>query len=418
VPDTSRVAALQVSHKLKIAYREGFIKNRYVGRTFIMPGQQMRRKSVRRKLNAMALEFVDKNVLIVDDSIVRGTTSKEIVQMARDAGAKKVYFASCAPPVRYPNVYGIDMPSRQELVAFGRDDDLIAKEIGADMVIYQDLNDLIASCQKFNPNITTFDCSVFNGHYVTGGVTNEYLDRLEKSRSDLAKSSRENLHSPEAIGLHNLRHTSSQASLERNSWNDQINMEATSRQRKERLKATRKRKLASSKSEEQASEEQAFKEQVSEERASEEQASEEQASEEQASEEQAIEEASNIVKKPVLKFRNYTPSNEEIKTAAKIHIATPNDLDETLEKHVDRITKEVEETEKAKREEEVDLFNLAPKKPNWDLKRDVEKKLAKLERKTQAKARLQSDSAENTSIGLIDAVNAQQKADLEDNDSD
>ncbi|CAG8538156.1 33727_t:CDS:10 [Racocetra persica] len=219
VPDTSRVAALQVSHKLKIAYREGFIKNRYVGRTFIMPGQQMRRKSVRRKLNAMALEFVDKNVLIVDDSIVRGTTSKEIVQMARDAGAKKVYFASCAPPIRYPNVYGIDMPSRRELVAFGLDDDSIAKEIGADMVIYQDLNDLVTSCQKFNPNIAAFDCSVFNGHYVTGGVTNEYLDRLERSRSDLAKSSRENLHSPDTIGLHNFRYTSSQASLERNGRN-------------------------------------------------------------------------------------------------------------------------------------------------------------------------------------------------------
>ncbi|CAG8669089.1 9328_t:CDS:10, partial [Racocetra fulgida] len=350
VPDTSRVAALQVSHKLKIAYREGFIKNRYVGRTFIMPGQQMRRKSVRRKLNAMALEFVDKNVLIVDDSIVRGTTSKEIVQMARDAGAKKVYFASCAPPIRYPNVYGIDMPSRRELVAFGLDDDSIAKEIGADM----DLNDLVASCQKFNPNIATFDCSVFSGHYVTGGVTNEYLDRLERSRSDLAKSSRENLHSPDTIGLHNFRYTSSQASLERNGRNGV----KASRQRKERLEATRKRKLASSKSEEQASEE-------------------------QASEEQAVEEDSNTVKKPVLKFRNYTPANEEIKAAAKIHIATPNDLGETLEKNVDRITKEVEETEKAKREEE-DLFNLAPKKPNWDLKRDVEKKLAKLEKKTQA----------------------------------
>ncbi|CAG8713164.1 19992_t:CDS:10 [Gigaspora margarita] len=218
VPDTSRVAALQLSHKLKIAYREGFIKNRYVGRTFIMPGQQMRRKSVRRKLNAMALEFADKNVLIVDDSIVRGTTSKEIVQMARDAGAKKVYFASCAPPVRCPNVYGIDMPSRRELVAFNRDNDSIAKELGADMVIYQDLNDLIASCQKFNPHITSFDCSVFDGQYVTGGVTDEYLAHLEKDRSDLAKSSRESLHSPDTIGLHNFLHTSSQSYFERNGW--------------------------------------------------------------------------------------------------------------------------------------------------------------------------------------------------------
>ncbi|CAG8550447.1 6587_t:CDS:2 [Dentiscutata heterogama] len=162
-------------------------------------------------------------------------------------------------------------------------------------------------------------------------------------------------------------------------------MEEASRQRKERLETIRKRKLESSKSEEQTVDN---------------------------------EEDSNTVKKPALKFRNYTPANEEIKAAAKVHIATPNDLGETLEKHVDRITKEVEETEQAKREEEVDLFNLAPKKPNWDLKRDVEKKLTKLERKTQAKARLQSESTENTSVGLIDAVNAQQKADLEDNDSD
>ncbi|CAG8679416.1 11189_t:CDS:10, partial [Acaulospora colombiana] len=178
VPDTSRVAALQTSYKLKIPYREGFIKNRYVGRTFIMPGQKMRRENVRRKLNAMALEFSNKNVLIIDDSIVRGTTSKEIIQMARDAGAKKVYFASCAPPIRFPNVYGIDMPSRRELIAFDRDEDLIAKELGADMVIYQNLEDLIASCQKFNPKIT-FDCSVFDGHYITGGVTDEYLNCLE-----------------------------------------------------------------------------------------------------------------------------------------------------------------------------------------------------------------------------------------------
>ncbi|CAG8617680.1 2219_t:CDS:2 [Scutellospora calospora] len=167
-------------------------------------------------------------------------------------------------------------------------------------------------------------------------------------------------------------------------------MEEASRQRKERLEATRKRKLEASKSEEQTVDDQ----------------------------------DSNTVKKPVLKFRNYTPTNEEIKAAAKVHIATPNDLDETLEKHVDQITKEVEEAEKAKREEEVDLFNLAPKKPNWDLKRDVEKKLTKLERKTQAsiarliKARLQNESIENTSVGLVDAVNAQHKADLDDNDSD
>ncbi|CAG8463707.1 9233_t:CDS:10 [Acaulospora morrowiae] len=206
VPDTSRVAALQTSYKLKISYREGFIKNRYVGRTFIMPGQKMRRENVRRKLNAMALEFAGKNVLIVDDSIVRGTTSKEIVQMARDAGAKKAgshCFLSGNKFYRFPNVYGIDMPSRRELIAFNRDEDLVAKEIGADMVIYQNLEDLITSCQKFNPKIKSFDCSVFDGHYVTGGITNEYLSHLENVRNDLAKSSRENLHSPETIGLHN-----------------------------------------------------------------------------------------------------------------------------------------------------------------------------------------------------------------------
>ncbi|CAG8450213.1 2329_t:CDS:10 [Ambispora leptoticha] len=216
VPDTSRVAALQVSYKLKIVYREGFIKNRYVGRTFIMPGQLMRRKNVRRKLNAMALEFANKNVLIVDvdelinneihnalDSIVRGTTSKEIVQMARDAGAKKVYFASCAPAIRYPNVYGIDMPSRNELVAHNRSDDEIAMEIGADKVIFQELDDLIASCYKFNQNIKSFDCSVFDGKYVTDAVTPEYLDNLEAIRNDQAKSTRENFQAHETIGLHN-----------------------------------------------------------------------------------------------------------------------------------------------------------------------------------------------------------------------
>ncbi|CAG8470540.1 8562_t:CDS:10 [Ambispora gerdemannii] len=203
VPDTSRVAALQVSYKLKKLYREGFIKNRYVGRTFIMPGQHMRRKNVRRKLNAMALEFADKNVLIVDDSIVRGTTSKEIVQMARDAGAKKVYFASCAPAIRYPNVYGIDMPSRNELVAHNRSDDEIAIEIGADKVIFQDLNDLIASCHKFNQTIKRFDCSVFDGKYITDAVTPEYLENLEAIRNDRAKSLRENIQAPETMGLHN-----------------------------------------------------------------------------------------------------------------------------------------------------------------------------------------------------------------------
>ncbi|KAI0748642.1 Amidophosphoribosyltransferase [Daedaleopsis nitida] len=187
VPDTSRVAALNLAQKLKLPYREGFIKNRYVGRTFIMPGQQMRRKNVRRKLNAMALEFADKNVLIVDDSIVRGTTSKEIVQMAKDVGAKKVIVASCAPPIRHVNVYGIDMPSRTELVAHNRSETDIAAAIGADLVIFQTLPDLIASVRSFNPAIPAFDCSVFTGEYVTGGVDEEYLAALECLRADNVK---------------------------------------------------------------------------------------------------------------------------------------------------------------------------------------------------------------------------------------
>ena len=188
VPDTSRVAALQLAQNLNVPYREGFIKNRYVGRTFIMPGQSVRRKNVRRKLNAMALEFSGKNVLIVDDSIVRGTTSKEIIQMARDAGAKKVIMASCAPPIRYSNVYGIDMPSRQELVAYGRTVEQVAEYIQADMVIYQTLEDLIDSVQQFNPELKQFDCSVFDGHYVTGGVDTEYIAHLEYLRSENAKA--------------------------------------------------------------------------------------------------------------------------------------------------------------------------------------------------------------------------------------
>ncbi|KAH6918321.1 amidophosphoribosyltransferase [Coprinopsis sp. MPI-PUGE-AT-0042] len=184
VPDTSRVAALNLAQKLGLPYREGFIKNRYVGRTFIMPGQQMRKKNVRRKLNAMALEFADKNVLIVDDSIVRGTTSKEIIQMAKDVGAKKVIVASCAPPIRFPNVYGIDMPSRKELVAHGRDDKSIAEAIGADHVIFQTLEDLTESVRQWNPEIPGFDCSVFNGEYVTGGVDEAYFQHIESLRAD------------------------------------------------------------------------------------------------------------------------------------------------------------------------------------------------------------------------------------------
>ncbi|KIK31104.1 hypothetical protein PISMIDRAFT_26086 [Pisolithus microcarpus 441] len=188
VPDTSRVAALNLAQRLQLPYREGFIKNRYVGRTFIMPGQQMRRKNVRKKLNAMALEFSGKNVLLVDDSIVRGTTSKEIIQMAKDVGAKKVIVASCAPPIRHSNVYGIDMPSRTELVAYGRTTEEIAEAIGADLVIFQTLPDLVASVRQVNPSIETFDCSVFTGEYVTGGVDEAYLAHIESLRADHVKS--------------------------------------------------------------------------------------------------------------------------------------------------------------------------------------------------------------------------------------
>ena len=184
IPDSSRSSALEVAAKLKRQYTEGFIKNRYIGRTFIMPGQEMRKKSVREKLNAMAIEFKDKNVLLVDDSIVRGTTSREIVQMARESGAKKVFFASAAPPVRYPNVYGIDMPSRGELIANGRSEAEIAKLIDADAVIYQDLAALVHAVSSLNPAIKRFDCSCFDGVYVTGDVTEAYLDSVEAARHD------------------------------------------------------------------------------------------------------------------------------------------------------------------------------------------------------------------------------------------
>ena len=184
IPDSSRSSALEVAAKLKRQYTEGFIKNRYIGRTFIMPGQELRRKSVRQKLNAMAIEFKDKNVLLVDDSIVRGTTSREIVQMARESGAKKVFFASAAPPVRYPNVYGIDMPTRNELIATGRTEAEIAALIGADAVIYQDLDALIDDVRRLNPSIKRFDCSCFDGVYITGDVSPEYLDQIAQGRSE------------------------------------------------------------------------------------------------------------------------------------------------------------------------------------------------------------------------------------------
>jgi amidophosphoribosyltransferase len=192
VPSTSRSIALEIAKTLKIQYRDGFVKNRYVGRTFIMPDQEERKKSVRVKLNALDVEFKKKNVLLVDDSIVRGTTSKEIIEMVRKAGAKKVYFASAAPPVRYPNVYGIDMPVVEELIAHGRSAEEVSQEIGADMVIYQKLDNLIRSITVGNPDLTSFDCSVFDGKYITG-VPDNYFADLATERNNAAKTQRSNL---------------------------------------------------------------------------------------------------------------------------------------------------------------------------------------------------------------------------------
>tara|TARA_B100000029_G_scaffold478768_1_gene525183 strand:- start:291 stop:1739 length:1449 start_codon:yes stop_codon:yes gene_type:complete len=182
IPATSRTSALPLSIELKKELKEGFIKNRYIGRTFIMPGQKIRKKSVRQKLNTINIEFKDKNVLLVDDSIVRGNTSEQIIKMARDAGAKKVFFASASPPIRYPNVYGIDMPYVKELVAYNRTVDEIAEVIGADKLIYQDLEDLIAAVKENNIDISNFDCSCFDGEYVTGGVDDNFLKNLHKTR--------------------------------------------------------------------------------------------------------------------------------------------------------------------------------------------------------------------------------------------
>ncbi|MCM1511878.1 MAG: amidophosphoribosyltransferase [Oxalobacter formigenes] len=182
IPDSSRPAAIQLALKLDIEYREGFIKNRYIGRTFIMPGQATRKRSVRQKLNAIGSEFKGKSILLVDDSIVRGTTSNEIVQMARDAGATRVIFASAAPPVKYPNVYGIDMPTRKELVAYGKTDEEVCREMTADALIYQDLDALKQSIMDVNPAIRNFEASCFDGNYITGDVTPAYLDRLEMER--------------------------------------------------------------------------------------------------------------------------------------------------------------------------------------------------------------------------------------------
>ncbi|PJE77562.1 Amidophosphoribosyltransferase [invertebrate metagenome] len=175
IPDTSRNSALELANQLGIPYREGFVKNRYIGRTFIMPGQSTRKKSVKQKLTTIAQEFMGKNVLLVDDSIVRGTTCEQIIDMARSAGARKVYFCSAAPPVRYPNVYGIDMPTKEELVAHGCTEQEIEKKIGADKLIYQRLDDLVSAVASLNQGIQHFDCSVFDGHYVSGGISDDYL---------------------------------------------------------------------------------------------------------------------------------------------------------------------------------------------------------------------------------------------------
>ncbi|MFM2483710.1 amidophosphoribosyltransferase [Celerinatantimonas yamalensis] len=187
IPETSCDVALQIAMMLNLPYRQGFVKNRYIGRTFIMPGQSQRRKSVRRKLNAINVEFKGKNVLLVDDSIVRGTTSEQIIEMAREAGAKKVYFASASPEIRFPNVYGIDMPSANELIAHGREVDEICQLIGADGLIYQSIEDLVAACQEANPEIREFETSVFTGRYVTDDVDQQYLDYIDHLRNNDSK---------------------------------------------------------------------------------------------------------------------------------------------------------------------------------------------------------------------------------------
>lgn len=205
IPETSCDIALEIARVMDLPYRQGFVKNRYIGRTFIMPGQQERKKSVRRKLNAINAEFKGKNVLLVDDSIVRGTTSEQIIEMAREAGAKKVYFASAAPEIRFPNVYGIDMPTSNELIAHGRDVDEIAKLIGADGIIFQDLTDLVEAVRMENPEIKRFETSVFDGDYITGDVTQGYLDHLTQMRNDDAKANR-NRDIGTNLELHNVGH--------------------------------------------------------------------------------------------------------------------------------------------------------------------------------------------------------------------
>tara|TARA_B100001564_G_scaffold138357_1_gene116196 strand:+ start:218 stop:1756 length:1539 start_codon:yes stop_codon:yes gene_type:complete len=201
VPDSGRIAALQMANTLNVPYREGFVKNRYVGRTFIMPGQALREKSVRRKLNAIEHEFSGKNILLVDDSIVRGTTSQQIIEMARDVGAKKVYFASAAPPVRYPNVYGIDMPAVNEFIANGRSIEEINEKIGSDKLFYQTLDDLVDSILMDTDLEMEFDSSCFDGKYVTGNITDAYLKKLHDKRNDTAKQ--EDMEEDQVLDLHN-----------------------------------------------------------------------------------------------------------------------------------------------------------------------------------------------------------------------
>jgi amidophosphoribosyltransferase len=203
IPETSCDIALQIAQAIDKPYRQGFVKNRYVGRTFIMPGQQQRKKSVRRKLNAIRSEFKDKNVLLVDDSIVRGTTSEQIIEMARDSGAKKVFMVSAAPEIRFPNVYGIDMPSANELIAHGRDNEAICKQIGADELIFQTLDDLVDAVGLGNRDIAKFETAVFNGEYVTGDIDQKYLEFLESLRSDDAKVQREIQQELANLELHN-----------------------------------------------------------------------------------------------------------------------------------------------------------------------------------------------------------------------
>ena len=201
VPDSGRIAAMELAKDLGVSFREGFVKNRYVGRTFIMPGQAIRKESVRKKLNPIPYEFEGKNVLLVDDSIVRGNTSAKIVEMARNAGAKRVYFASAAPPVIHPNVYGIDMPAKDEYIAHGKTQEEVSQAIGADWLMYQKLDDLIDACQGGECGVVDFDTSCFNGLYVTGDIDEIYLTKLEGARNDAAKAAQ--IKNDEIIEIHN-----------------------------------------------------------------------------------------------------------------------------------------------------------------------------------------------------------------------